>query len=63
MLNSLGSTLSAEKVNSFTPNGKKPVEDELTVDEAIRCLEMQVGRPRMRKRGLSLLRKGGRSLI
>jgi phosphatidylserine decarboxylase len=54
MLDSLGSTLSAETVNSFTRNGKQPVEDELTVDEAIRCLEMQVGRP---------LRKGCRSLI
>jgi phosphatidylserine decarboxylase len=32
MLDSLGSTLSAETVNSFfTCNGKKPVEDELTV--------------------------------
>ena len=45
MLDSLGSTLSAETVNSFTRNGKKLVEVELTVDEAIRCLEMQVGRP------------------
>jgi len=32
MLNSLGSALSTETVNSFfTCNGKKPVEDELTV--------------------------------
>jgi phosphatidylserine decarboxylase len=54
MLDSLGSTLSAETVNSFTRNGKQPVEDKLTVDEAIRCLEMQVGRP---------LGKGSRSLI
>jgi phosphatidylserine decarboxylase len=45
VLDSLGSTLSAETVNSFTRNGKKPVERELTVDEAIRCLEMQVERP------------------
>jgi phosphatidylserine decarboxylase len=46
MLDSLGSTLSAEIDNSFfTRNGKKPVEDELTVDEAIWCLEMRVGRP------------------
>jgi phosphatidylserine decarboxylase len=44
MLNSLGSTLSAETVNSFfTRNGKKPVEDKLTVDRAIQCLEMQIG--------------------
>ena len=38
MLDSLGSTLSPETVNSFfTRNGKKPVEDELTVDGPIRC--------------------------
>ena len=45
MLDSLGSTHAAETVNSFTLNGKKPVEDEITVGEAIRCLEVQVGRP------------------
>ena len=45
VLDSLGSTLSAETINSFfTRNEKKPDEDELTVDEVIRCLEMQVGR-------------------
>jgi phosphatidylserine decarboxylase len=42
MLDSLGSTLSTETVNSFVRHGKKPVEDELTVDEAIQFLEMHV---------------------
>ena len=45
ILDSLGSTLSAENVNSFTRNGKKPVKDELTVNKAIQCLETQVGWP------------------
>jgi hypothetical protein len=55
MLDSLGSTFSAETVNFFTRNGKHPVEDEVTVDEALQCLEMH---PRMRRRGLFPLRKG-----
>jgi phosphatidylserine decarboxylase len=60
MLDSLGSTLSAETVNSFfTRNGKKPVEDELTVDEAIRCLEMQVGRPPNEKKRVVPVEEGG----
>jgi hypothetical protein len=60
MLDSLGSTLSSETVNSFfTRNGKKPVEDELTVDEAIRCLEMQVGRPPNEKKRVIPVEEGG----
>ena len=36
MLDSLGSTLSAETVNSFsTRNRRKPVEEELTAGEAM----------------------------
>jgi phosphatidylserine decarboxylase len=50
MLDSLRFTLSVETVNSFTRNRKKQVEDELTVAEAIRCLEMQIGRPPNEKR-------------
>jgi phosphatidylserine decarboxylase len=51
MLDSLGSTLSAETVNSFfTRNGKKPQEDELTVAEIIQCLETEVGRPTNEKK-------------
>jgi phosphatidylserine decarboxylase len=63
MLNSLGSTLSAETVNSFTRNGKKPVEDELTVDEAIRCLEMQVGRPLSEKKRVVVPAEEGGSIL
>ena len=59
MLDSLGSTLSSETVDSFTRNGKKPVEDELTVDEAIRCLEMQVGRPPNEKKRVVPVEEGG----
>jgi phosphatidylserine decarboxylase len=59
MLDSLGSTLS-ETVNSFfTHNGKKPVEDELTVDEAIQCLEMQVGQPTNEKKRVVPAEEGG----
>jgi len=53
MLDSLGSTLSAETVNSFTCNGKKPVEKQFTIDEA------RSGSPQMRRWGLFLLRKEG----
>jgi hypothetical protein len=59
MLDSLVSTLSAETVNSFTRNGKKPVEDELSVDEVIRCLEMQVGWPPNEKKRVVPVEEGG----
>ncbi|KZT00919.1 uncharacterized protein LAESUDRAFT_816191 [Laetiporus sulphureus 93-53] len=51
MLDSLGSTLSRETVDSFfTRFGKKPREDLLTVDEAIQCLETEICRPRSEKK-------------
>jgi phosphatidylserine decarboxylase len=51
MLDSLGSTLSAETISSFfTRNGKKPQEDELTFSETIQCLETEVGRPTNEKK-------------
>ncbi|PCH39320.1 hypothetical protein WOLCODRAFT_110643 [Wolfiporia cocos MD-104 SS10] len=51
MLDSLGSTLSRETVNSFfTRFGKKPREDSLTVNEAIQCLETELSRPRSEKK-------------
>lgn len=54
MLDSLGSTLSAETVNSFfTRNGKKALEDELTLPEAIQCLETELGRPTNEKRRIT----------
>jgi phosphatidylserine decarboxylase len=61
MLDSLGSTLPAETVNSFTRDGKKRVKDELTVYEAMRCLEMQVRRPPNEKRVVPV--EGGGSLL
>ncbi|KAJ7070019.1 phosphatidylserine decarboxylase-domain-containing protein [Mycena amicta] len=46
MLDSLGSTLSASTIDGFfTRHGKDPRQDDLTMEEAIRCLEMEVGRP------------------
>jgi hypothetical protein len=59
IVDSLGSSLSAENVNSFTRNGKKPVEDELAVDEAIQCLETQVGRPPNEKKRVVAVGKWG----
>jgi phosphatidylserine decarboxylase len=54
MLDSLGSTLSRSTVDSFfTRNGKKPLEDEITIAEAIQCLETELGRPTSEKKRLS----------
>ena len=59
MLDSLGSTLSSKTVNSFfTCNGKKPVEDELTVDEVIPCPEMRVGWPPNEKKRVVPVEEG-----
>jgi len=54
MLDSLGSTLSAETVNSFfIRNGKKPQEDELTTSEVVQCLETEIGRPTDEKKRIN----------
>ncbi|KAF7296465.1 Phosphatidylserine decarboxylase proenzyme 2 [Mycena chlorophos] len=46
MLDSLGSTLSASTIDGFfTRNGKDPQQDDLTIEETIRCLELEVCRP------------------
>src|SRR5437588_440666 len=46
MLDSLGSTLSAQTIDTFfTRHRKRPVEDELTFEETIQCLETELGRP------------------
>lgn len=51
MLDSLGSTLSAETVDSFfTQHGKNPKEDEVTINEAIQCLEEELCRPTNEKK-------------
>jgi len=51
MLDSLGSTLTRTTVNSFfTRYNKKPQHDELTVAEAIQCLETELLRPDSEKK-------------
>ncbi|KAJ6452244.1 phosphatidylserine decarboxylase-domain-containing protein [Mycena sanguinolenta] len=51
MLDSLGSTLTGSTVDSFfTRFGKDPRCDDLTVEEAIRCLETEVLRPQNERR-------------
>ncbi|OAX36809.1 hypothetical protein K503DRAFT_276257 [Rhizopogon vinicolor AM-OR11-026] len=46
MLDSLGSTLSAQTIDTFfTRHRKRPAEDELTFEETIQCLETELGRP------------------
>ncbi|KAL4245597.1 Phosphatidylserine decarboxylase proenzyme 2 [Abortiporus biennis] len=54
MLDSLGSTLSRNTIDSFyTRFGKKPHEESLTVDEAIQCLETELCRPASEKKRLN----------
>lgn len=51
MLDSLGSTLSTETIDSFfTRWNKNPRTDELTFPEAIRCLETEICRPNSEKK-------------
>ena len=51
MLDSLGSTLSTETVDSFfTRWDKNPRTDELTFPEAIQCLETEICRPNSEKK-------------
>ncbi|THV04718.1 hypothetical protein K435DRAFT_774272 [Dendrothele bispora CBS 962.96] len=53
MLDSLGSTLTNATVNSFfTRFNKDPLKDELTFEEAIHCLETELGRPDSEKKRL-----------
>ena len=53
MLDSLGSTLTRSTLASFfTRFNKNPKEDELTIDEAVMCLEAELGRPVEEKRRL-----------
>ena len=53
MLDSLGSTLSTETVDSFyTRWNKNPQTDELTIPEAIQCLETEICRPNSEKKRL-----------
>lgn len=51
MLETLGSTLSAQTIDSFfTRHGKRPAEDELTIEESIQCLEAELIRPACEKK-------------
>jgi phosphatidylserine decarboxylase len=50
MLDSLGSTLSNETVDSFLTRHGKSVEGELSFDEAVICLEQELTRPRSEKK-------------
>lgn len=60
MLDSLGSTLSHQTINSFfTRFNKSPHDDVLTYAEAIQCLETEICRPTSEKRRLNPDEKGG----
>lgn len=51
LLDSLGSTLSRETVDSFfTRFGKRPHEDTITINESIQCLEMELSKPASERR-------------
>lgn len=61
MLDSLGSTLSTETVDSFfTRWGKNPRTDELTFPETIRCLETEICRPNSEKKRIDPSENEGR---
>ena len=46
MLDSLGSTLTKDTLDSFFTRHGKTVDDELTVEEVVICLEEEVRKPR-----------------
>ena len=55
MLDSLGSTLTRSTVSSFfTRFDKKAHHDDITVDQAIQCLEAELGRPESEKKRLDV---------
>jgi len=61
MLDSLGSTLSTETIDSFfTRWGKNPRTDELTFPETIRCLETEICRPNSEKKRIDPSENEGR---
>jgi len=53
MLESLGSTLSKETVNSFLTRHGKPTDGEISIDETIICLEQELLRPKSEKKVIS----------
>lgn len=59
MLDSLGSTLSKETIDVFfTKHNKDPQEGEVTVNEAIQCLEEELCRPPSMKKRISFDENG-----
>jgi phosphatidylserine decarboxylase len=52
MLDSLGSTLSSSTISNFYTRFGKKVDDELTFEEAILCLEEELNRPEDQKKRL-----------
>ena len=53
MLDSLGSTLTRTTMSSFfTRFDKKALHDDITIDQAIQCLEAELGRPESEKKRL-----------
>ena len=51
MLDSLGSTLTKSTIVSFfTRFGKNPEEEEISIDQAVQCLEKELGRPDSEKK-------------
>lgn len=63
MLDSLGSTLSDETIDSFWSHyGKEPHEDELMFNELIHCLEEELCRPQSERRRISNDEIGGMGL-
>lgn len=54
MLDSLGSTLSRNTIDSFyTRSGIKPHEDSLTISQAVQCLEAELCRPASEKKRIN----------
>jgi phosphatidylserine decarboxylase len=58
MLDSLGSTLSRETIDSFyTRYGKRPHEDSITISEAVQCLESELCRPASERKKVDFTRE------
>ena len=58
MLDSLGSTLTKSTIESFFERCGKTTEDELTMDEAIQCLEKELRRPLSEKKRVDVQEEG-----
>ncbi|PPQ75652.1 hypothetical protein CVT25_004688 [Psilocybe cyanescens] len=59
MLDSLGSRLMSATVSSFfTRYGKRPHEDEISIEQAVMCLEEALGRPEDEKKHIGGSRSG-----